>query len=238
MKKDFVIKQNKIEKIFRQDKTIESIILDFDGTFIKEHILIIWVLFLLLKSRLSINQKIFFFFNSFFRGIASMIFSSCSLTSEWAVQFAYKTFRGIDINTVNHMLNYKKGKKTYAVNLNTAMTDMLAVLLRNTRAVPEISIYSQGSFTYVIRAFLQRQDVKACLENMGIGINSIVINANELETDDNGRFTGNLSGKIQTKFNRIHHMDKSAVFIGDSRDEAVIKKMGLQAVKFINWKKL
>lgn len=229
------MKQNQLEAIYRQYQPIDCIILDFDGTFIREHILIIWVLFLLIKSKLSIKRKFLFFFNSFSRGAISSLFSSGRLTSEWAVRLAYKTFQGIDVNTIDEMINYKKGKKGYAVNLNTEVTDILEIMLCNTSVMPEIWIYSQGSFNYVIRKFMQRRDVKDCLNKIGICADSIIINANELETDDNGKFTGTLSGKIQTKFNRINDLNKNTVFIGDSKDEAALKKMELQTVKFINW---
>ena len=231
------MKQAKLERICRQYQPIDCIILDFDGTFIQEHILITWVMFLLVKSKLTIKQKCLFFFNSFFRGAVSMLFSSQTLTSEWAVKLAYKTFKGIDINTIDHMLNYKNKQKGYIVNLNTKLTKLLA-LLYNSSGMPEIRVYSQGSFNYVIQKFIQRSDVKKCLNRIGICADSIVINANELETDKNKKFTGILSSKVQTKFNRINNLNKNTVFIGDSKDEAALKKINLQTIKFINWKKL
>lgn len=85
---------------------------------------------------------------------------------------------------------------------------------------------------------MERKDVKDRLSKIGISPDSIIIDANELETDDNNKFTGILSGRIQTKFNRVKNINENTIFIGDGKDEAALKKTGLQAVKFINWKKL
>ena len=99
-------------------------------------------------------------------------------------------------------------------------------------------IESQGSFNYIIKAFLNRKDVEAMLNQTGICGKSISIKANELEIDKQGKFTGRLAGGVRTKYNRIYQIKKNALFIGDEKDEAVLRKTGVQGVSFVNWKKL
>lgn len=213
-----------------------TIAMDFDDTLINGHVLTNWVRFVFLKSDLTLIRKLVFLTESFFRGMLSMLLASWPATSEWAVKCAFNAFRGIDVSTVDKMINYRGDDRKFVIDLNSALLEVLESLLSRGNPVPDIEIHSQGSFMYAIRTLLSRNDVKHRLETYGISPESITIIANNLEINDNGRFTGKLIGVICTKFSRTRKIKNNALFIGDDKDEAVIRKFKAKKFRFINWK--
>lgn len=227
------------------------IVLDFDGTFIRESILVKWVLFLLLHENLPLHRKIHFFCSSMCRGFLSLFFSSFPATSEQAVKTAFKAFRGINGSSIEKMICHRMSfpfrfmrilpsgisADPHTVHLNPQLLAILRKIFSENAVFPEIRIYSQGSFPLAIRSFLQREDVRNELRHMGIQPEKIILDVNEPEIGADGSFTGRLQGRIRTKYNRIYHLDENCLFIGDDADERVIRKTGLHHLHFINWKK-
>lgn len=216
---------------------VGTIALDFDGTLINEHVLTRWVRFILLESEMTIARKCVFLFDSFVRGGLSLIFASRIATSVWAVKLAYRTFRGIDINTIEEMINYQDRKGVFALTLNTAVLRLLKDLLAGQNPKPRIEIHSQGSFAAAIRSFLKRRDVAARLKALDIPLESIAVFANTMAVDRHGKFTGRLRGGICTKFSRIKNLKTDTLFIGDDKDEAALHLMDPGKFRFLNWKK-
>lgn len=239
---------NHLKKLFPiqfQNEQIDLIVVDFDTTLIRENTLIQWVLFLLLKSDLTSKRKFFLLLNSFYRGLVSMLFSLFPSMAERAVRIAYKTFEEVEVKTVYDLVSNKlQWKGGYAINLNTKLLKVLQAIMdyskTNTASKSKIVIYSQGSFMLAIKAFLQRKDVISQLKKAGIWIdrsNKTSIIANNLEIM-NDRFTGKLISPILTKYNRLKMLPENSIFIGDNKDEAALRRMGENTVKFLNWKRI
>lgn len=220
----------------RAEFAVGTIALDFDGTLINEHVLTRWVRFLLLKSDLSVGRKCLFLLDSVIRGGVSMIFSSRMSTSVWSVKLAYSTFRGIDKNTIGEMINHRGHSGAFAITLNPTVLNLLEILRSRQKPKPDIEIHSQGAFTDAIRTFLNRKDVENRLKTLGMYPESITIVANNLEMNDAGKCTGKLIGAVCTKFDRIRKCRENTLFIGDDKDEAALRTMGVGKVRFLNWK--
>jgi hypothetical protein len=214
---------------------IEWVFMDFDGTLINENTLITWVKHLLTRPDLPMKQKIPFFFKSVKSGFLSIALSSWAATSERAVRIAFQAFKGIEKTTLDELFQMDKGRP--AITLNPNALAALKTVMEQNSGNPGIKICSQGSSGYAIRQFLNREDVRAQFRNIGVDPDAIHIEANDPETDG-GRFTGQLNGNIHTKYNRMLSMGQNAVFIGDDRDQAILKNMENQDVAFVNWKQV
>jgi hypothetical protein len=218
------------------------IALDFDGTLISEHVLISWVLFLLRHSGWPAKRRLSFMVKSVVRGAAAMIFSRWPACAPWAVRTAFGAFDGVEERTLAALVHFRANRrppeKARALNLNPAVAAILKRLVESCRMHPEICIYSQGSCREVIQQFLGRADVRDRFDEIGVSAASVLIHANVLETDGEGRFTGAVQGDILTKFTRLHMMPDQAVFIGDDEDESVFKRMDRGCtVRFVNWRR-
>ena len=228
-----------------------QIVVDFAETLVKERPMIEWVLFELKNREVSLWRRFLFMFNSFTRGLLSIVFGRFRATSEWAAKVAYMSFRGVSEKSLERMINQKK------LNLNPEAMELLSSLKLVWEAFPPefrrdmwgedplhsddpshllgVSIYSQGTCARAIELFTQRQDVVEALEQMGFHVSSIV--ANKLELMD-GRFTGHITGRIITKYSKIESLPKGSIFIGDNRDQKVIIGMKDGEFEFINCKKI
>ncbi len=234
----------------QEKQGIRTIVLDFDGTMTCENILPNWVFFLLLRPGMPFDQKLFFFCSSMVRGFLSLLFSRFARTAEKGVKLSYMNFKGIKTDTVEklicgpaprllsiiNLLWYGKSPDEMAIHLNRKLVPVLRHVIQHCETMPEIRIYSQGSFPLAIQSFLQRQDVKTALDSVGICSDAVSLEVNEPEMEKDSFFTGRLKGKIRTKYSRIYGLDESCIFIGDDADERVIRRAGLNKVRFVNWK--
>ncbi|GBC61045.1 hypothetical protein DENIS_2005 [Desulfonema ishimotonii] len=222
----------------RTTQPAERIVLDFDGTLIREHILTSWVRFILFRSDMPSRRKFLFFFSSLWRGIASVLLSPHPARAEQAVRIAFKAFSGVEKQTLSDLVHHRSGKKqAYAISLNTELLPLLSAIRENMPPETGIQICSQGSSADAIREFLNRPDVASRLKGAGISADTIPVLANEMETDRAGHFTGKLKGHVVTKFNRLEQIRNHPIFIGDDKDEAALRKSGIRTEAFINWKK-
>ncbi len=225
------------------DNAVEVLIVDFDKTFIRENLLTQWVLSLLLGARLSGRSKISFFLKSLYGGISSILLSRRQSQAERAVRIAYKTFQGIEIESIQDLIGKKSIWKNdgHAINLNIPLVQILRRVVdsirRETSREPRVIISSQGSSALAIKTFLEREEVAEQMARLEIRVDSDSIIANRPEVVD-GRFTGRLIAPIITKYNRLKLFPKNSVFIGDDKDEAVLRQMANSGVKFVNYKKL
>lgn len=223
---------------------VAHIIVDFDNTLIRENLLIEWVLSILLESRISFKDRLGFLLKSICRGLLSILLSRYPCFSERAVRIACGTFRDVQITSLHDlMLKKQRWKKGYAINLNIELVAVLEKIMAEVRQLkstePRIVITSQGSFTSAIRLFLKRQDVLQQLTKAGIPVepaDEYSIIANRLEVSNN-RFTGRLIPPVITKHNRLKSLPQNALFVGDGKDEAAIKRSGVSGVTFINYRK-
>jgi len=238
--------------LFQEKQEIRTVAVDFDGTITCEHILPNWVFFLLLHPGMCFRQKLFFFCASMVRGFLALLFSRFPHLAEKGVKLSYMNFRGMETDTVKKLIcgpaprffrlisRFQQGKNPdeMIIHLNRKLLPVLRHVTGLCRTMPEIRIYSQGCFSLAIRSFLQRSDVKTALDSAGICSDAVSLEVNEPETEKDRIFTGRLKGKIRTKYNRIYDLDESCVFIGDDADERVIRRAGLENVRFVNWKKI
>jgi len=171
-----------------------------------------------------------------------MLLSRYRNQSERAVAIAYRTFRDIEVESILDLMRsrpvWKSGGR--AINLNVELVQVLQKVIesirRKTASEPKVVISSQGSFALAIGTFLERDDVVAQMARINIRIDPDSIVANRLEVMD-GRFTGKLTAPVITKYNRLKLFPKNSVFIGDDKDEAVLRRMARSRVKFVNHKK-
>ncbi|MGE0085412.1 MAG: hypothetical protein AB7S75_13440 [Desulfococcaceae bacterium] len=231
---------------------IRTLVLDFDGTLICGSILPNWVFVILGHPGLCFRQKLFFFCNSMVRGFLSLLFSRFARTSERGVKLACMNFKGIETDTVEKLIcqpapgllriisRFLHGKNPdqTAVRLNQKLLPVLQHVIQQCETMPEIRIYSQGSFPLAIRMFLQRKDVEIALCSAGIRADAVLLDVNEPEMEKDRIFTGRVREPIRTKYSRIYGLDESCLFIGDDADERVIRRAGLENVRFVNWKKV
>ncbi len=206
---------------------ISRVMIDFDETFIKEQTLVTWVFHIFFHSELSFSGKIVFLIKALFMGAISILASGCKATSECGVRIAYMAFKGIKTATMDDMI--KKG----ALNLNKNTMMILRDVMKKTRHKPLFFIVSQGSPHCLIRRFLKKEDVMIFFKSIGIDPQSIIIHANNMESE-NGKFTGKIRNPVETKFSRIEKMVPGMVFIGDGKDEKLLKNLLIRDVRFIN----
>ncbi|MEZ4527556.1 MAG: hypothetical protein R2941_16670 [Desulfobacterales bacterium] len=240
-----------MKTLMQKNSSIRTLVLDFDGTLICENILPNWVLVILLHPGLCLRQKVLFFCNSMIRGFLSLLFSRFAKTAERGVKVACMNFRGIETDTaeklicgpaprllrlISRFLHGTHPDET-AIHLNQKLLPVIQHVIEQCETVPEIRIYSQGSFPLFIRMFLQRKDVESALQRAGIRADAVFLEVNEAEMKKNRVFTGRLREPVRTKYSRIYGLDESCLFIGDDADERVIRKSGLENVRFVNWKK-
>jgi hypothetical protein len=210
-----------------------QIVLDFAETLVKERPMIEWVLFELRNREVPLWRRVLLMFNSFTRGLLSIVFGRFRATSEWAAKVAYMSFRGVSEKSLERMINHKK------LNLNPeAMSVLSKIKLDRSDDLSQsigVSIYSQGTCAKAIELFTQRQDVVEALEQVGFCVSSIVANSLELS---NGRFTGRIKGRIITKHSKIESLPKGSIFIGDNRDQKIVIRMKDREFEFINCQKI
>jgi len=238
--------------VSQEKQEIRTVAVDFDGTVTWEHILPNWVFFLLLRQGMCFRQKIFFFCGSMVRGFLSLLFSRFPHLAEKGVKLSYMNFKGMETDTVEELIcgpaprflrlisRFQHGENPdeMIIHLNRKLMPVLRHVTGMCRTMPEIIIYSQGSFPLAIRTFLQRSDVKNALNSVGICSEAVLLEVNEPEIKKDKIFTGRLKGKIHTKYNRICNLNESCLFIGDDADERVIRRAGLEKVRFVNWKRI
>lgn len=218
------------------------IALDFDGTLIREHVPVAWVLFLLRRSGWPAGRRFSFLLKSIARGAAAMALSRWPACAPLAVRAAFAAFRGVEEESLEKLVDCRKMRRgaldAYVLNLNPAVTAMLGEIVASWGVPPEIRIYSQGSSREVIRQFLGRTDVRERFAAIGIQTPAIAVYANVLETDGCGCFTGVIRSGVLTKFSRPAMLPEHAIFIGDDGDEGVFRRVGGKVpVRFINWRR-
>lgn len=218
------------------------IVLDFDGTLISEHLLIVWVLFLLRCSGWPAKRKMGFMVKSLLRGGAAMMLSRRPVWAPRAVRTAFGTFRGVEEKSLAALVQSRSARrrpaKANTLNLNPAVMTIVEHIVASSRRIPEIHIVSQGSSRDAVRQFIRRSDVRDRFEAIGISTASLLLHANQMETDGDGRYTGVIQGDILTKFNRIDMMPGDTFFIGDDEDEIILKRRGGNSrINFINWRR-
>lgn len=209
-----------------------AVVIDFDGTFIRENLLIAWVLFVLRRSPLRARCKLRFLLRAGSRGIAAYVLSHFSKRAESAVAIAYGVFRDTPVADLrDFILNRSPRSGSFALNPNPELLAVAADLLDPARrhgTAARLVLTSQGSCAFAVRTLLTRPDVVAALRQHGIrldpGDHQAII-ANRAEVVD-GRFSGRLLPPIVTKYNRRRLFPKGAVFIGDDRDERVWQARG------------
>ncbi|MGQ9608096.1 MAG: hypothetical protein ACUVWN_02235 [bacterium] len=183
-----------------------------------------WVMFELIYKNSPVWWKILFAINSLTRGVLSVIFGNFKHTSKWSAKVAYKNFKGISEENIKCLINFTKNGK-YLLTLNPKFIDIVSEI-RKIKKIPneeviELSIHSQGTCKKMIELFINRNDIKGSLNVMKVKVSRIY--ANQLEIF-NGRFTGNITGQIITKYNKINNIPKGCIFIGDNHDEKAITK--------------
>ncbi len=207
---------------------ISSVMVDFDETFIREKVLVTWVFHIFFHSELSFLKKIAFVSKAFLMGAISIPACGFKSTAKYGVRIAYLAFKDIKTSTIDDMI------KTGSFHLNKKTMMILRAVMKKAGHKPQLSIVSQGSPCYLIRRFLKKEDVMFFLKNLGIDPESIIIHANNMKSV-NGKFTGKIKEPVETKFSRIKKIMPDMVFIGDKKDEKLLKKLLIRNARFINW---
>jgi hypothetical protein len=229
------------------NESIDSIVVDFDQTFIRESLLIQWVLFIVFNSTIAPQKRLMFLFKSICRGFLSISLSHSPRYCEQAVRSAFGALSGFPVSNIDDFILHRwKRKGRYAINLNTDLLQVLqntiSILRNNNLPRPRLIISSQGSFLLAIRTFLRREDVVAQLARIsicpffGADTGSTFI-TNQLETRE-GKFTGRLIPPVVTKYNRLQLFPGNTLFIGDGKDEAILKRLDGSGVRFLNYTKI
>lgn len=214
-----------------------KLLVDFDGTLIRERFLIQWVRYLLKDPRMTHRRRIHFFLKVLFLGPAARWLSRYSRFSAASVRLAYRVFRNMDVRTIERMIDEMdlRIQGRGGLTLNPGALELLETMVRNGRFV-EIWIVSQGAPEPAIHWFLKRPEMAAVLAAMGTSAKRIKVLANRLVVASDGRFSGLLNEPVHTKFSRIDLLRDGDVMIGDHGDERVFRRRRVQAGKFVNWK--
>jgi hypothetical protein len=214
------------------------IVVDFAETLVKERPMIEWVLFELRNREASLWWRFRFMLNSFTRGFLSIIFGGYPSTDNWSARIAFMSFKGVNKNRLERLVDYKKTESDYLLNLNP---ELISVLLKiredrgiNPREKLGISIHSQGTCAKAIELFTERDDVTEALAKSGFYISSIV--ANDMEVID-GKFTGYITGQVITKSGKPEGIPEGSIFVGDDRDEKAVNKVKNRSFEFVNYRK-
>lgn len=215
---------------------LPKLIIDFDGTLIREHFLVEWVWYLLRAAGLRRHQRARFFLKALLVGSTSKFLSRFSLLSVISVRLAYRVFRNMDVRSIERMIaGDRRMRKAGMLTQNPGVSGIIERMIRR-GTFGEIWIVSQGAPEPAIRAFLRRRDMAEWLAGMGVGTDRIRVVANRLVCGMDGRFSGRLDTPVQTKFSRLALLRDGDVMIGDPSDERVFRNRRMSPEKFINWK--
>lgn len=167
------------------------IVLDFDGTLISEHLLTAWVLFLFHRAGWPARRRLTFLIKSLVRGAVAMIFSRWPACEALSVRTAFGAFRNVEEKSLEALVQHRatSGRRNgmHVLNLNPVVLSILDHLAASSDGMPEIHIVSRGSSRDAIRHFLKREDVCGRFESIGISVDAVSIQANDMETDGDGR---------------------------------------------------
>lgn len=223
-----------------------TIIVDFDKTFIKEHLLIQMILFTVFFSPMHFLSRLRFFIRAALCGLLSPVLSRFRSTNDMGVKIAYSSLRGISESMILEFVDRRK-RNGYWINVNEHTIKILNEIDKFPKiweaGIPSLIVSSQGSPRIAIEWFMNRVDVKeriADLSNYKSLIPSLTCNANIMEFR-NGIATGRLVAPIISKTQRLQQVMKSTdpcIFIGDSEDERAIKQNITPNVCFLNVNKV
>ena len=225
---------------------MRTIVVDFDKTFIKEHLLVQLILYTVLYPSMHPLWRLRLFIRAAVFGMLSLVLSRFRSTNDSGVRIAYRALRGITKSMISEFVD-GRGRNGFRINVNDQAIQILNEIVKFTKTWrggrPSLTVSSQGSPQLAIERLLQRDDVKqkiagfSALESV---VPSLACHANSLEFRS-GIATGRLTAPIVSKTQRLRQLMGSrepCIFVGDSEDESAVKRIIMPKVCFLNANKI